>query len=131
MQAGRLAPIDVARVVKKLEVRAGLAPVKYAGHSPPAGYATAAAIAGASECTIMKQTGTGAFRWSAANVPLLKPFRDHPVLEDNRGMNTNGFAVFDTTRRLLQPRLMLSASGNTIWTFGRDAAELLHGLVAV
>jgi integrase len=54
---GRLAPADVARVVKKLALRAGLDPAKYAGHSLRAGHATSAAIAGASERSIMNQTG--------------------------------------------------------------------------
>ena len=57
VRAGRLSGIDVARVVKKLAVRAGLDPAKYAGHSLRAGHATSAAIAGASERSIMKQTG--------------------------------------------------------------------------
>jgi site-specific recombinase XerD len=57
VQAGRLAPIDVARIVKKLALRAGLNPATYAGHSLRAGHATAAAIAGASERSIMNQTG--------------------------------------------------------------------------
>jgi integrase len=57
VQAGHLAAIDVARIVKKLAVRAGLDPAKYAGHSLRAGHATAAAIAGASERSIMSQTG--------------------------------------------------------------------------
>ncbi len=57
VQAGRLSGIDVARVVKKLAKRAGLDAVKYAGHSLRAGHATAAAIAGASERSIMNQTG--------------------------------------------------------------------------
>jgi integrase len=52
-----LADIDVARVVKKLAERAGLDPAKYAGHSLRAGHATAAAIGGASERSIMNQTG--------------------------------------------------------------------------
>jgi integrase len=56
-QAGRLSGIDVARVVKKLARRAGLDPAKYAGHSLRAGHATSAAIAGASERSIMNQTG--------------------------------------------------------------------------
>jgi integrase len=47
----------VARVVKKLAVRAGLDPAKYAGHSLRAGHATSAATAGASERSIMNQTG--------------------------------------------------------------------------
>jgi integrase len=56
-QPGRLSGIDVARVVKKLAQRAGLDAAKYAGHSLRAGHATAAAIAGASERSIMNQTG--------------------------------------------------------------------------
>jgi integrase len=57
VQAGRLSGIDVARIVKKLAERAGLDPAKYAGHSLRAGHATTAAIAGASERSIMNQTG--------------------------------------------------------------------------
>lgn len=57
IRAGRLSPADVARVVKKLALRAGLDAAKYAGHSLRAGHATAAAIAGASERSIMNQTG--------------------------------------------------------------------------
>jgi site-specific recombinase XerD len=57
VQVGRLSGIDVARVVKKLVQRAGLDPGKYAGHSLRAGHATSAAIAGASERSIMQQTG--------------------------------------------------------------------------
>lgn len=57
IQAGRLSPVDVARIVKKLATRAGLDPAKYAGHSLRAGHATSAAIAGASERSIMNQTG--------------------------------------------------------------------------
>ena len=57
VQAGGLSGIDVARVVKKLAERAGLDASKYAGHSVRAGHATAAAIAGASERCIMRQTG--------------------------------------------------------------------------
>jgi len=43
--------------LKKLVERAGLDPAKYAGHSLRAGHATSAAIAGASERSIMNQTG--------------------------------------------------------------------------
>jgi integrase len=57
IQAGRLSGIDVARVVKKLALRTGLDATAYAGHSLRAGHATSAAIAGASERSIMKQTG--------------------------------------------------------------------------
>jgi integrase len=56
VKAGRLSGVDVARVVKKLVDRAGLDASKYAGHSL-AGHATSAAIAGASERSIMNQTG--------------------------------------------------------------------------
>lgn len=57
VQPGRLSGIDVARVVKKLAQRAGLDAARYAGHSLRAGHATSAAIAGASERSIMNQTG--------------------------------------------------------------------------
>jgi integrase len=57
VQPARLSGIDVARVTKKLAARAGLDAAKYAGHSLRAGHATAAAIAGASERSIMKQAG--------------------------------------------------------------------------
>jgi site-specific recombinase XerD len=57
VQPGRLCGIDVARVVKKLAERAQLDAAKYAGHSLRAGHATSAAIAGASERSIMNQTG--------------------------------------------------------------------------
>jgi site-specific recombinase XerD len=57
IQAGRLSGNDVARVVKKLVDRAGLDAAKFAGHSLRAGHATSAAIAGASERSIMNQTG--------------------------------------------------------------------------
>jgi integrase len=54
---GRLSGIDVARIVKKLAEQAGLDAAKYAGHSLRAGHATSAAIARASERSIMNQTG--------------------------------------------------------------------------
>jgi integrase len=57
MHPGRLSAGDVARVVKKLAERVGLDSAKFAGHSLRAGHATSAAIAGASERSIMNQTG--------------------------------------------------------------------------
>jgi integrase len=57
VQAGRMAGVDVAKMVKKLAEWAGLDAAKYAGHSLRAGHATSAAIAGASEGSIMAQTG--------------------------------------------------------------------------
>jgi integrase len=50
-------PVSMWRVVKKLALRTGLDATAYAGHSLRAGHATSAAIAGASEWSIMKQTG--------------------------------------------------------------------------
>ncbi len=55
--AGRLTPAAVALVVKRSAERAGLDPAKYSGHSLRAGFATAAAQAGASERSIQAQTG--------------------------------------------------------------------------
>jgi integrase len=55
VKPGRLSGVDVARIVKKLAQR--LDPAKYAGHSLRSGHATSAAIAGASERSIMNQTG--------------------------------------------------------------------------
>ena len=57
VQRGSLSPVDVARVVKKLAQLAGLDAAKYAGHSLRAGHATSAAASGASERSIMNQTG--------------------------------------------------------------------------
>jgi integrase len=57
VQPHGLSGIDVARVAKKLAGRAGLDAATYAGHSLRAGHATSAAIAGASERSIMRQTG--------------------------------------------------------------------------
>jgi integrase len=57
IQPNRLSPIDVARIVKKLAERAGLDSAKYAGHRLRAGHATSAAFAGASERSMMNQTG--------------------------------------------------------------------------
>jgi integrase len=57
LQRVRLGAGDVASVVKKLAQRAGLDPRRYAGHSLRAGHATSAAASGASERSIMNQTG--------------------------------------------------------------------------
>jgi site-specific recombinase XerD len=77
VQAGRLSGIDVARIVKKLAQRAGLDASKYAGHSLRAGHATTAAIAGASERSIMNQTGH-------RSVQMLRRYiRDGTLFRDN------------------------------------------------
>lgn len=57
VQPGRLSDKAVALVVKRYAAAAGLDASKYAGHSLRAGLATSAAIAGASERSIMAQTG--------------------------------------------------------------------------
>ena len=54
---GRLTAQAVALVVKRRAAAAGLDPAPFAGHSLRAGLATSAAAAGASERSIMKQTG--------------------------------------------------------------------------
>ena len=57
LQPGRLSDKAVALVVKRRAEAAGLASAQYAGHSLRAGLATSAASAGASERSIMAQTG--------------------------------------------------------------------------
>lgn len=57
LQSGRLSDKAVALVVKQAAEGAGLDPARYAGHSLRAGLATSAAAAGASERSIMAQTG--------------------------------------------------------------------------
>jgi len=57
IQARRLTDRSVALVIKRAAERAGLDPAGYAGHSLRSGLATAAADGGASERSIMRQTG--------------------------------------------------------------------------
>ncbi len=57
VQTGRLSDKAVALVVKRCADAAGLDGSKYSGHSLRAGMATSAAMNGASERQIMKQTG--------------------------------------------------------------------------
>jgi integrase len=57
IQPGRLSGTAVALIVKRHAGAAGLDAAKVAGHSLRAGLATSAAIAGASERSIMAQTG--------------------------------------------------------------------------
>jgi hypothetical protein len=52
----RLSAYPVALVVKRYTAAEGLAPARFVGHRLGAGLATAAAIAGASEQSIMAQT---------------------------------------------------------------------------
>jgi integrase len=53
----RLSDKSIANIVKASAKAAGLDPARYAGHSLRAGLATSAAAAGASERSIMAQTG--------------------------------------------------------------------------
>jgi site-specific recombinase XerD len=79
IHASRLSAIDVARVVKKLAKRAGLDAAKYAGHSLRSGHATSAAIAGASERSIMNQTGH-------RSVQMVRRYiRDGSLFRENSG----------------------------------------------
>jgi site-specific recombinase XerD len=79
VQQGSLSGIDVARVVKKLICRAGLDGAKYAGHSLRAGHATSAANAGASERSIMNQTGH-------RSVQMVRRYiRDGTLFRENSG----------------------------------------------
>lgn len=57
LQVGRLSDKAVARIVKRAIVAAGGNPDVYSGHSLRSGLATAAALGGASERSIMNQTG--------------------------------------------------------------------------
>jgi len=57
MQPERLSGLAVARMVKKLAEQAGLDAETYGGHFLRAGHVTSAVIAGASERSIMAQTG--------------------------------------------------------------------------
>jgi integrase len=77
LQPGRLAGIDVARIVKKLAIRAGLDATKYAGHSLRSGHATSAAIGGASERSIMNQTGHRSVQMVRRYIRDANLFRDN------------------------------------------------------
>ncbi len=63
--------------MQKYAARAGLDPARYAGHSLRAGFATAAAAAGASERSIMAQTGH-------KSLPMLRRYiREGSLFRDN------------------------------------------------
>jgi len=77
VQPGRLSDKAVAIVVKRHAPAAGLDPLRYAGHSLRAGLATAAAAAGASERSIMNQTGH-------RSVPMVRKYiRDGQLFREN------------------------------------------------
>ncbi len=57
MALARLSAAAVADIVKRYAAAVGLAAPEFAGHSPRSGLATSAAMAGASERSIINQTG--------------------------------------------------------------------------
>lgn len=74
---GRLAPDAVARAVKRYAKRIGLDPDRYGGHSLRAGLATAAAIGGADERSIMNQTRHKSLKQVRAYIRDGNLFRDN------------------------------------------------------
>ena len=64
-------------IVKKLAQREGLDPANYAGHTLRAGHATSAAMAGASERSIMHQTGHRSVQMVRRYVRDGRLFRDN------------------------------------------------------
>jgi site-specific recombinase XerD len=75
--ARRLADRAVARIVKRTAEAAGLDPERYAGHSLRSGFATSAALAGAGERAIMKQTGHTSTR------TVLRYIKDAEIFRNN------------------------------------------------
>jgi hypothetical protein len=73
-----LTPTAVALLVKERATAAGLDPGLYAGYSLRAGFATSAAIGGAPEWAIMKQTGHSRAMLDRYVRPARR-FRNNPV----------------------------------------------------
>lgn len=77
IRAARLTAQSVALIVKRWALEAGLDPALFAGHSLRSGLATAAAKAGKSERSIMKQTGH-------RSVTVVRRYiRDAELFDDN------------------------------------------------
>jgi site-specific recombinase XerD len=93
VQPIRLSGVDVARVVKKLAERAGFDPAKYAGHSLRAGHATSAAIAGASERSIMNQTGHRSVQMVRRYIRDGSLFRENSATKLGLYPTTNEFRI--------------------------------------
>jgi len=72
-------PAAVALLVKERAIAAGLDPALYAGHSLRAGFATSAALGGAPEWAIMKQTGHKSRTMLDRYVRPAGRFRNNPV----------------------------------------------------
>jgi integrase len=77
ISAARLTDQSVALIVKRRALDAGLDPALFAGHSLRSGLATAAAKAGKTERSIMKQTGH-------RSVSVVRRYiRDAELFDDN------------------------------------------------
>jgi len=68
---------SVAHIVKRHALAAGLDPRKYAGHSLRSGFATAAAIAGASERAIIQQGAWASEKMARRYIRDANLFRDN------------------------------------------------------
>ena len=93
--------------MKKLADRAGLDAAKYAGHSLRAGHATSAAIAGASERSIMNQTGH-------RSVQMVRRYiRDGSLFREN---SAGSWAVKrESELEVAQPLFFPGARPTTLW----------------
>ncbi len=78
-RARRLYSVTVADVVKEYVRACGKDPAQYAGHSLRAGLVTSAAIAGAPEWSIMKQTGHQSSEMLRRYIRDSALFRDNPA----------------------------------------------------
>lgn len=74
-----LTPTAVALLVKERATAAGLDPTEYSGHSLRGGFATSAALGGAPEWAIMKQTGHRSRAMLDRYVRPAGRFRNNPV----------------------------------------------------
>jgi integrase len=79
LQPGRLSAYAVALVVRRRAAATGLDARRYAGHSLRAGLATAAAIGGATEMAIMRQTGHRSVAMVRRYIRDGSLFRENPV----------------------------------------------------
>jgi integrase len=77
--AVRLNKDSIGRIVKRMAADAGLDPVHYAGHSLRAGMATQASMNGASELSIMRQTGHRSVAMVRRYIREGSLFRDNPA----------------------------------------------------
>jgi integrase len=79
LAAQALTPTAVALIVKERAFAAGLDPAVYSGHSLRAGFATSAALGGAPEWAIMKQTGHRSRTMLDRYVRVASRFRSNAV----------------------------------------------------